>query len=338
MRSFNSCKEEFLLVKRSERRSIKTIKCYNYDLDRFKRYLLSKKIDISDINKINKFHIISYLNYLTYDKKKWDDHKFNSNSSNQVGLSNTSVNNIRRNLKVFFKYLYKEEIIEKDPIENISSQKEDRDKIEIFSKEQVEELLDSPNKHTFTGFRDFLMMLIMLDNGIRINELCNVKIRDIDFQRKIIKINDKIAKNKKQRFIPISDIATNHIKTLIKYCRLESSDYLILNQYGEQLTTGCFAKNLKKYGQICNIYNVRVSPHTLRHTFATNYLLNGGDVFSLQSILGHSSIDMVKRYIHYTEGFLNKVQNKCTPLTNIYYSDNSSSEKKSKKRIMFNML
>lgn len=336
MVSFDDCVNEFLMVKRSERRAVKTIKAYNNDLERFKRYLISQKINIEDIDTINKYILMSFINFLSYDKKKWDDHKFNSTASEQIGLSKSSVNNITRNLKVFFNYLCNEKIIKKNPLDNISYQKEDRNKFEVFSNIQTEKLLNTPNQHTFMGFRDYVMMLIMLDNGIRINELCNIKINDIDFDMRTMKIRDVVAKTCKQRFVPISIKAVKYIKELIGHCRLNETDYLILNQFGEQLNSDSFSKNLRRYGRLCNINNVRVSPHTLRHTFATNYLLNGGDVFSLQNILGHSSIDMVKRYVHYNENYINQIQNKCTPLNNIHCADDNN--KRSKKTVKFNSL
>lgn len=344
MYDFNYCVEIFMMTKQAEKRSVKTLKAYYNELNNLKKHLENNDISLNDINNINKIHMLKYFNYLTYEKRKWDNHEFNMKCSEQVGLSEASVNNARRNLNCFFNFLIKERLIKITPMENLKQQHMDKGQIFVLNKHQVEELLKTPNKHTFSGFRDYVIILIMLDNGIRINELFNIKLGDVDFENKTIKINSDISKNNKQRYVPISDLTIKNIKLLSEYCRLQFTDYLILNQYGEKLTNGTLNKNLTKYGKMCGINNTRVSPHTLRHTFATNYLLNGGDVFSLKSILGHSCNDMVERYVHFNEQYINHIHNKCTPLNNFSFNGFSSSEKRnknlydnSKKKIMFNL-
>lgn len=343
--SFDFCLDRFISRKMTEKRSVKTIKVYSEDIDRFKRYCNSINIELDNILNINNDIVESYIKFMTYDKRKWDNHPFNKDRSTQIGLSPTSINNIRRNLNVFFTFLRSEGIINISPIQNIKSQPVDKNKFEVFTKEQVEYLLEIPNKHTFTGFRDYTIMLIMLDNGIRINELCNIKVKDINFKNQTIKINDDIAKTNKIRYIPISNKTIKHIKSLIDYCRTTEDDYLLLSIDGEQMTNNAFSKNLIKYGKKCGICGVRCSPHTFRHTFATQYLINGGDVFSLQAILGHYSLEMVSKYVHYNNIFIKNTLNKYTPVTNFKHNKKSSTEisiKKSfrepKKAVMFNSI
>ncbi|WP_405169344.1 tyrosine-type recombinase/integrase [Paenibacillus sp. FSL H3-0286] len=313
--SLSKAIEMFVRHKKIERRSPKTIKTYYDDLIRFQNYLNENNIETSDIKNLDKNIVLHYFEYLTFKKKKWTGHP--TNISNECGLKAKTINNVRRNLGVFFNYLLAEECIEKFPLVNIKPQPEDIEEFEVFTTDQLMALLSEPNKHTFSGFRDYTIMLIMSDNGIRTNELFNVRVKDVDLQNKHIIVQSGIAKGNKKRYLPISDIAANCIKELIHYCRLNEEDYLILNQFGGKYSSNTFAKNVKKYGELSGIKNVRVSPHTIRHTFATQYLLNGGDTISLQLILGHNSQDMTARYVHYNKMILASILNRNSLLNGI---------------------
>jgi integrase/recombinase XerD len=188
---------------------------------------------------------------------------------------------------------------------------------EIFTEDQIKALLKAPNKKTFSGYRDYVMMLVLIDTGLRIGELTALKVSDIDFRLQQITVRWEIAKTNRTRIVPISEQVAKELHNLIEYCGLESDDYVWLTQYGERYLGDQFAKMLKKYAARAGVTGVRVSPRTFRHTFATMYLLNGGDPFSLQKILGHTSTDTVSIYVNLTNANVQNQHVKYSPVANI---------------------
>ena len=300
----------FLNAKKLEKRSERTIKTYRGDLMRFAKWFKESGREYFDRETLE-----AYISYISYDKHKWDDHP--TNPTGEAGLSARSVNNTTRNLKIFFNFLVKERYLSSNPLDAIRYQPLDDNEFQAFSEEQVKALLKAPNRRTYTGYRDYVMMLVLLDTGLRIGEMTSLKVSDIDFQLRQITVRWEIAKTNKTRIVPISDQVAKELHGLIDYCGLETDDYLWLTQFGERYLGDQFAKMLKKYAERAGVTGVRCSPHTFRHTFAIMYLLNGGDPFSLQKILGHSSMDMVMVYLRLTSRDIQDQHLKYSPVASI---------------------
>ncbi len=267
--------DRFLSAKRTERRSPKTLKTYREEFMRFQRWL-----DSTGLKEINSSTIQAYITHLTYEKVKWDDHPTNPNGP--VGLSPRTVNNTIRNLKSLFNWATTEKYYTESPVQNLKYQTQDDEHFEVFSDEQVLKLLNEPHRKTFTGYRDYVMMLVLLDTGMRIGELTSLKISDIDFQLNQIVIPGPVTKTKQTRVAPISKITSHELRELIAYCNLEEGEYVWITQFRQRYMADTFSKMLKNYGRKAGITNVRISPHTFRHYFATKFLLNGGDPVALQ--------------------------------------------------------
>lgn len=303
--------EKFLYTKRVEKRTPDTIQAYRQILDQFAKWYGN-----SEHSGITADVIRDYIHYLSYEKERWDDHPTSPTSGK--GLSARTVNNVTRDLKVFFNHLIRERRIRKSPMESIKYQTEDEDTFQVFTDEDVLKLLEAPNRRTYTGLRDYVMMLVLCDTGLRIKELTSLKISDVDLKRYQIIVNAGIAKTRTTRVTPISKLTAREIERLVSYMNIEDhNDYLWLTQFGERYMGDTFSKMLKKYGKKAGIKGARCSPHTFRHYFAVKFLRNGGDPIALMRILGHTSITMTEKYVRYTKTDLSEQHLEASPVTSL---------------------
>lgn len=258
-----------------------TINFYKDKLQLFRNFI-STLFELKDINSINVPIIKHFINW--------------SKTQNKSNLATSTLRGNIVTLKIFFKFLYEEGYIKINPTEGIKLPKLQQKVIRILSEEQIKALLTIPDKNTFIGYRNYCILLTFLDTGIRLSELINLKINDIDWLTNTFFI---VGKGNKERQVPFSLILK---KVLEKYIRLrgdiEGQNLLFVNQFGERLKPRRVQEFIKNYGRKAGITNVRVSPHTFRHTFATYWIKNGGDIFTLQRILGHTTLDMVRQYVY----------------------------------------
>lgn len=300
----------FIEVKRIERRSLKTLGTYLQALEQFNRWY-----KVTGQTSLNVETIRSYLHYLTEEKTKWDDHP--TNHSNKIGISARSVNNIIRILRVFFNHMVREGIVTASPMDNVSYQRQQKETFEVFTDEDVEKLLSAPNRRTYTGLRDFCMMLVLTDCGLRIKEMSSLRLKDVNFKLRTITVSAEYAKNNTTRVVPISQKTTKELEKLISFMNVVPDDPLWLTQFGEQYFGDTFAKMLKKYAKKVGVKGPRVSPHTFRHYFAVKFLREGGNVVALARILGHSSLEMTQVYVRFVGSDLREQHDLASPVTSL---------------------
>lgn len=165
-----------------------------------------------------------------------------------------------------------------------------------ISVEEVEDLLAAPDLNKDEGFRDRTMLEVMYSSGLRVSELLSLKIKQINLEKGVI---DIIGKGNKQRKVPIGEYALEFVNKYIDEHRIHNpgkrTGYLFLNRYGEPLSRQYFFKQIKKYAKEANIEE-DISPHTLRHCFATHMLENGAELRALQEMLGHSNLSTTQIY------------------------------------------
>lgn len=197
--------------------------------------------------------------------------------------------------KNFYLFLEKEHIISMQ-LTNFDKPKGVKKLPICISIEEVEALLDAPDLNKPEGERDRAMLEVMYSSGLRISELLNLKVSDINFQKGIIKI---IGKGNKERHVPIGDYALEYLNKYISGGRRKNpgrnNDIVFLNRYGEPLSRIYFFKQVKKYAEQAMI-EVEISPHTLRHCFATHMLENGAELRAVQEMLGHANIATTQIY------------------------------------------
>ena len=199
----------------------------------------------------------------------------------------------------FYRFLSNEGII-MDLTDKVERPKDVKKLPIVLSQKQIESLLEAPDMSKDSGIRDRAMLETMYASGLRVSELCNLKLSEISLQQKIIKVMH--GKGNKQRSVPISSFALEYLEKYLEGPRKrfldgKSSPYVFLNRQGKPITRIYFFKKVKDYAQEVGI-DVNVSPHTLRHCFATHLLENGAELRAVQEMLGHAHLSTTQIYTH----------------------------------------
>lgn len=295
---FQTLVQSFVNECRAKNLSKRTVQFYEENLLRMEKTFQSQEIefDVTTItNREIKHHYVGYML--------------------AKGLASNTVNGRIKSCKAFFKYLFEEGIIHTNLADELKLVKAEKKMIQTFTKEQVLALLNQPNRHTFTGFRDYTMMMVMLETGVRIGELLNLKLGDLFLKEMEIRITK--GKGGKARRVPIQKTCLKILKQYLEERGDVESDWLFVNVEGTALSMRTVQENIQEYGKFAGISGVRVSPHTFRHTMAKFYILNGGDVFTLQQILGHSTLDMVRYYVELFSKDIRDQHQKYSPVENM---------------------
>lgn len=265
-----------------------TVLNYGKDLKLFHQFLILEKI--SDIRNIDYPILRSYLSFL-YERE----------------FQNSSVSRYISSLRSFFKYLIKENLIESNPMELIDFPKKEKKLPKVLYYDELEKILAIPDTSTPLGLRDLAILETLYSTGVRVSELVHIKLKNISFDDKRIKV---LGKGNKERYVlfgsKLQKILEDYIKNSRPLLLKEPNEFLFLNKNGNPLTTRgveIIIDNILKRGGI----PYKISPHTLRHTFATHLLDNGADLKSVQELLGHDSLSSTQVYTHVSNERLKQV-------------------------------
>jgi integrase/recombinase XerD len=271
-----------------------TIQSYESDIYQLYQWNISKnKKRITEIKKIDTSQYISYL--------------FSQN------LKSTSVNRKISSLKTFFNFLLKKKLINVNPFADQIMPKKPISLPKSISEDDVVKLLDAPKPDSLIGLRDKAMLELLYASGVRISELVNIKFSDLDLERNIIKV---FGKGSKERLVPFGEDAAQCISAYIderkKNKDIASIKYIFLNNRGSKISRHAFWHRLKEY---CLEIGLKsdISPHTLRHAFATHLLNRGADLRSVQVLLGHSDLSTTQIYTHIAKQRLSELVKKHHP-------------------------
>lgn len=290
----------FIQARRAETSSEHTIKFEQNSLECYRRILHEQEIE-ADIYEVTTEVLRNKFILYMVEKKKY---------------ALNTVNNRLKAIKRFFTFLHEEGWKADNPAVHLKTRRGHHPAIPSFTEQQVVALLQQPDQTTFTGFRDYAMLSLLLDTGLRIGETGKLKMNQIDIKE--AQLLDVIGKSKKPRDVPFCDEVR---KTMMRYIKARGeikSQHLFVTLEGRPLSIRTFQENLRIYGKKAGIENVRVSPHTLRHTFAKMYIMNDGDPYSLQDILGHTSQDMVKKYVNLWRPEMKAKHTKSSPMQNLH--------------------
>ncbi|MCM3592486.1 tyrosine-type recombinase/integrase [Brevibacillus composti] len=258
--------------------------------------------------------IRGWVRYMQSERRQYEGNERIPDRMKTVGLSPGAINTYLRHHKVFFSFMVSEGYISENPFKKVRLVKEEKDTVESFTVEQIEKLLKQPDKRTYNGFRDYCAMLTFLDTGIRLVELINLRIEDVDFTNCSLYIRASNSKNNVGRTVPFSARTKKELQSLLAEVRELNAEYLFTTVYGNKLDPTRIRAAIKEYGRTGNIATVRVTPHTFRHTFAKFYILNGGDPYSLQKLLGHHDMTMVRRYVQMNDMDIRRQHDKYSPI------------------------
>jgi len=285
-------KNKFIIYLSSEKRfSEHTVKSYTTDLNQFTTFLADEFQITDDIHEV-RFQII----------RTWIA------SLLEKGVNPRSVNRKISTLKSYFKFLIREGVIVENPMMKVVAPKSKK-RLPVFIEEyQIESLLNEVQfEGGFIGERNKLIIELFYVTGIRLSELINIKISDIDFQNQLIKV---LGKRNKERLIPLSSSVLVGLSNFIE--KNQQNQFLFTNLDGKKLYTKLVYRLVNKcIGEISSVN--KKSPHILRHTFATHMLNNGADINAIKELLGHANLSATQVYTHNTIEKLKTVYKQAHP-------------------------
>ena len=229
-------------------------------------------------------------------------------------LKPNSYNVRLRYLKSFFKWSYAEGYIKKDPVKGWKTRKEESRIVDV-PESVLQKLVEAPNQKTYSGLRDYAIILLQLDTGIRPKEALSLSKEDICFDQMLISIKSANAKTRVARSLPISPVTAKAIKKLLVcHHELWKTDYIFTTFEGNPMNKNSWGKRMELYS---NHVGYKIRAYDLRHCFALYYLRAGGDVFSLQRMMGHTNLSMTQKYLALTDQDLKSQHAKNSPLNTI---------------------
>jgi integrase/recombinase XerD len=276
--------------------ALNTRVAYERDLRLFAGAL---KITEADLVQVSREQIIEYITSL---KTK--------------GLAAASIARKLAAIKAFFKFLTAEGYIKIDPSEVVEAGTKGLHLPKVLSCEEVEALLNQPDLHDAEGFRDRTMLELLYATGERVSELISLKVSGVNLQMGYVLV---FGKGSKERLVPLGSIAADYVKRYLQEFRVKflpegtkDPEFLFLAHGGKPMTRQRFWQIIKAYGKMAGIHK-NISPHVLRHSFATHLLDNGADLRSVQEMLGHANIATTQIYTHLTNKRLRAVYDKAHP-------------------------
>jgi integrase/recombinase XerD len=281
-------------LEKDKRLSLNTLQSYRRDIEQYFSYL--HEINLQNIANSNKTTVIAYLMYL---QKK--------------GRATSTISRNLASIRSFYQYIAKKKLIDQDPTAELESPKVEKKLPQILSTEEVELLLEQPQCVDLKGYRDKAMLELLYATGIRVTELIQLDVQDLNIELAFIRCN----KGTRERVIPIGSIAITALKEYLSKSRpllIQNNDEqaLFVNINGGRLTRQGFWKIIKQYKNMAQI-NKDITPHTLRHSFAAHLLENGADLRSIQEMLGHSDISSTQIYAQIAKNKLKEVYKKSHP-------------------------
>ncbi len=276
--------------------SINTVGAYRNDLESFTTFLcndyLTMARDLIDLRRVDHLTIRAYLAHLARRK-----------------LRRSSIARHLSALRSFFKYLMREELVEANPARGVATPKREKHLPSVLQTSDVAVLLEAPNLSTPLGVRDRAWLELLYASGLRISELVGIDIDDLQVRARLVKVRGKGAK---ERIVPFGTKAQEAIRAYLQVRNAPERDSLFVNYRGERITTRSVRRLFNGYVRDASL-RAGVSPHTLRHSFATHLLNAGADLRAIQELLGHASLSTTQKYTHLNDWQLIEVYKKAHP-------------------------
>lgn len=295
---FDENLEAFIRAVKLRGRSDETLKFYRVQMRNFRRILeeqdVSVRIDRISRDVINR----NFIEYSTEVRR---------NKMSTVGLRLRAV-------RAFFNWLIDEDVVKESPVKGIVIRNH-RSEVETYTREQLNDIFRQPDLETFVGFRDYAILTVFLETGVRVRELVDIKVDDVRMSDSQILIN---GKNGGFRLVPFQKQARSVLNRYLKARGVSPSPFLFITQDDTKMSRKAVQDRVAKYGRMAGVTNIRNSPHTFRHTFAKMSVRNGANLFDLQKILGHSTLDMVRVYVNLFSNEVAEAHAKFSPIENLH--------------------
>ncbi|WP_406676314.1 site-specific tyrosine recombinase XerD [Moorella sp. ACPs] len=272
-----------------------TLASYNSDLQQFLQYLENSRV--KSLREVNHGLLVAYLVKMQ-----------------QEGRAPATISQHLAALKAFYHFLLKERLVDSDPTANLESPRQTKKLPQVLTVDEVERLLSQPRPDTPAGLRDKAMLELLYATGLRVSELVALNVDQVNLEGEFVRC---LGKGSRERVVPMGQVACFHVRTYLengrgKLIKKKTEPALFVNQHGRRLSRqGCW-KILKGYARAANLQK-EITPHTLRHSFATHLLENGADLRSVQELLGHADIGTTQIYTHLTRKKIREVYDRTHP-------------------------
>lgn len=318
--------DEYMVYCRSRQLREKTLISYEQALRLFERWC-QEQMKIDDASKITESVIRRYIN----DLQERGKYTFYANDESKVinypdrrrdfrqPISVCTINNYIRNLRAFFNWLDCDYVLPKNPMKKVRQLKTNRKAKEYISDDDFRRLINTLDKSYFSEHRDFTMIMLMIDSGMRLGECSCLLLEDVDLARKQIHLQADITKGRKDRVVFFSSRTESVLRRWLQYKdRYVETDYLFpIKKSGAHVEVSVFETNFKHYIKRAGLKD-SISPHCLRNNFAKRCLMNGMDIYTLSRILGHSSVTVTEQaYLDLTEEDLGKRYQHFSPMASL---------------------
>ena len=290
-------------------KSPKTIRWYGDILKSYVRY----RNENGHPWNLSSFNMDSVQDYVLYlrGKPKFAGHPFTPEQGEPI-----SAQTIRchiRGLKAFSTWLHRNGHTRQNRLQFLKLPRAPTRLIEVLTPEEIERIISTIDKHSPTGARNHAILVTTLDSGLRAAEITSIKLGQVNMKGGFIKV---IGKGNKERIVPIGEFVRMTLWHYVTHIRPDHSDTqcdsLFLSRHGQAITPNTIKLVFTRLAKSSGVE--RLHAHLCRHTFAVNYLLNGGDIFSLREILGHTSLEMVSHYLHFTTAQITSQHHKYSPM------------------------
>ena len=303
--------ELYKIANTAEGKSPKTISGYDDFLKAFVRYAL----EIYGTCDLTIFVMLIIRKYILFLQKR--PKISNGKEQPNTCLSPFTVQDNVRALKAFSTWLNTDGYTEENRLKNLKIPKAPKTMITVLSKDEINSIIDSIDRSSLIGARNFAIFSLDLDSGLRESELAGIIVDNVDLTDGFIKV---MGKGRKERIVPIGKqtrmILFSYINKERMELNLHDSNFLFLSSRGTPITANAIKLMFSRLAKTSGVR--RLHCHLCRHTFATNYLLNGGDIFSLKEILGHTTFEMVNRYVHFTNSQITHQHHKYSPMDKFF--------------------
>lgn len=299
--------QQFTISNQVEGKSPKTVKWYGDILGQFVFFLKEQGHPV-DLTSFSITRVREYIRYLQ-QRRKFQNHP--TICEDGTGLSVETVRGHIRTLKVFSSWLHQEEYTEVNLLQPLKPPRAPQKLIEPLTENEIKTLVGRFNRDTYTGIRNQAIFTTLIDTGLRASEVAGITLNHLNMKDGCIKV---MGKGSKERVVPIGKTVQHVLWSYIERTRpnVRAKNHLFLSRGGKPIAVNAVKLMFSRLAKDADI--PRLHAHLCRHTFAINYLLNGGDIFSLKEILGHASLDMVMRYLHFTSSQITARHHQFSPM------------------------
>lgn len=309
----------FINAKKAENLKPKTLVDYELNVQFFVNWLHEfYRDDVKFVGDVTTTHIREYAIWCATERRLYDGHPYRRNETDKR-LSTASVNTRIGAVKTFYNFLANDGVVTDNPSKKVAFMREDVDTVQPLSDDELKRLITAPDKSSYAQYRDYVILLLMVDTGMRISEICGIEMPEVDVKSRHIVLPGSKTKNRRPRVLPLSPEVAKHVQTLMNESLTYFGDtvqYVFCTNAGERLSPRSVYKYLKRYAQSAGIKS-RVTPHVIRHNFAKMAALNGMDIFSLMRLMGHADIATTRRYVQVNDDDVRKQHELYSPITRI---------------------